>query len=116
MELAQRRCFNHAGREAVARCPECGQAYCRECITEHEDRVICSACLRKLRARPARARWPGWRWLWRGVQLTASVAALWGYFYLVGRLLVSMPDRFHQTPNLGDRIEALEEEGNREAD
>ena len=46
------RCFNHAGREAVARCPECGQFFCRECITEHEDRVLCSACLKKLTRRP----------------------------------------------------------------
>ena len=46
--LAHQRCFNHAVREAVARCPECGQCFCRECITEHDDRVVCAACLKKL--------------------------------------------------------------------
>ncbi len=46
--LASQRCLNHATREAVARCPECGHFYCRECITEHDDRVICASCLKKL--------------------------------------------------------------------
>lgn len=59
--LIHQRCFNHATREAVARCPECSQFFCRECITEHDDRVICSACLKKLARvpllkRPALAR------------------------------------------------------------
>src|SRR2546429_9979935 len=48
--LIHQRCFNHALREAAARCPECGHFYCRECITEHEDRVICANCLAKLAA------------------------------------------------------------------
>ena len=43
--LAQSRCFQHAGREAVARCPECERFYCRECVTEHEGRMICRSCL-----------------------------------------------------------------------
>ena len=45
-------------REAVARCPECTQFFCRECITEHDDRVLCSACLKKL-ARVPLTRRPG---------------------------------------------------------
>jgi len=47
-DLAYQRCLNHTFREAVARCPECGHYFCRECITEHEDRVVCASCLRKL--------------------------------------------------------------------
>ena len=45
--LAHQRCFNHATREAVARCPECHHFFCRECITEHDDRVLCTGCLKK---------------------------------------------------------------------
>jgi len=41
-------CLNHHAREAVAKCPDCGHFYCRECIAEHDDRVICAACLRKM--------------------------------------------------------------------
>ncbi|MFP4054916.1 MAG: rhomboid family protein [Phycisphaerae bacterium] len=47
-ETWQTRCHNHPQREAAARCPECGRFFCRECVTEHEGRVICSACLRAI--------------------------------------------------------------------
>jgi len=47
-DLAHQRCFNHVQREAVARCPQCRGYFCRECITEHDDRVICAGCLSKL--------------------------------------------------------------------
>lgn len=40
-------CWNHETREAVCRCPGCGRSYCRECVTEHEARLLCAACLRK---------------------------------------------------------------------
>src|SRR5579863_9940569 len=45
-DLARQQCFNHPGREAVVRCPGCQRDYCRECVTEHDDRYLCSACLR----------------------------------------------------------------------
>jgi hypothetical protein len=32
-------------REAVASCPSCQHHYCRECITEHEDIIVCRHCL-----------------------------------------------------------------------
>ena len=43
--LASARCFKHLSREAVARCPECSKFYCRECVTEHEGRMMCRSCL-----------------------------------------------------------------------
>jgi hypothetical protein len=46
--LKNRRCFNHAEREASARCPECQNDFCRECITEHAGRMLCVNCLKKL--------------------------------------------------------------------
>ena len=45
-DLARQQCFNHPGREAIVRCPSCHRDYCRECVTEHDDRYLCSACLR----------------------------------------------------------------------
>ncbi len=42
------RCWNHEAREAVCRCPECQRGYCRECVTEHESRLLCAACLSAL--------------------------------------------------------------------
>jgi hypothetical protein len=42
-DITQQRCLNHMLREAVARCPECSRFFCRECITEHEDKVLCAS-------------------------------------------------------------------------
>ena len=93
--LHERQCLNHAGREAVARCPECGHFYCRECIAEHDDRVICAACLRKLlRATDPRRR-PAGAWLARGAGLGFSVALGWAAFYLLGKILLSIPASVH---------------------
>ncbi len=47
-ELWTQRCQFHALREAVARCPECQRYFCRECVTEHDERLLCASCLRKL--------------------------------------------------------------------
>lgn len=93
--LASQRCLNHSTREAVARCPECGQFYCRECITEHNDRVICASCLKKLTqtAEPAaKSRLNPWPFL-----LGAGGFVLaWFVFYTIGLMLVALPDEFHR--------------------
>lgn len=94
MDLAQQRCFNHAGREAVARCPECRHYYCRECITEHEGRVLCASCLAEFAAEtnaPRRA----WRHFLRPVEWVAAIVMTWFFFYFVGRMLLLLPDSFH---------------------
>lgn len=31
----------------MARCPECRRFFCRECVTEHDDQLLCASCLRK---------------------------------------------------------------------
>ncbi len=46
-DIADRKCYNHASREAVARCPQCSNFFCRECITEHDDVIMCASCLEK---------------------------------------------------------------------
>ena len=92
--LAMQRCHYHTEREAVARCPECRRFYCRECITEHDDRVICASCLRKIAA-IARIR----RGQFAGVGVLACVAGIiiaWFFFYSMGRLLLLTPTRFHE--------------------
>ena len=94
-DLTLQRCLNHAGREAVARCPECGQYFCRECITEHEDRVICAACLRKLARVPLLQR-RGFLDAVRVGQCLAGVLLAWFFFYLIAEWLASMPSSFHE--------------------
>ena len=76
--LVDQRCFNHHLREAVARCPECTHFFCRECITEHDDRIICAACLRKLARKPSSDR-RGFAGLLRFTQFVLGLAAAWSF-------------------------------------
>jgi hypothetical protein len=93
--LARQRCANHDTREAVARCPECTGFFCRECITEHQERVICALCLKKLTGarRPERQRSFGG--LVRAGQWLMGVLLLWLSFYFIGNMLLSLPESFH---------------------
>jgi len=93
--LVHQRCFNHASREAAARCPRCRRFFCRECVTEHEGRVICARCLRELTADDPRRR--------RLLPALGAVAAaglgmmaLWVSLYCIGRMLLAIPSTFHQ--------------------
>ena len=45
--LHLRRCVRHPNRDAAARCPSCQQYFCRECVVEHDGRLLCSDCLRR---------------------------------------------------------------------
>jgi hypothetical protein len=93
--LAYQRCFNHAAREAVARCPECKQFFCRECVTEHEDRVLCAACLRKLAKIPLVKR-PAFVTITRFAQCAAGLLVAWFFFFLIGEGLLRLPASFHE--------------------
>jgi hypothetical protein len=93
-QLHARRCARHAAREAAARCPGCGEFFCRECVVEHGGRLLCAACLARTTVANAR----------RGERLAAlrrlagtagGALALWLVFYWVGALLVKIPPDFH---------------------
>lgn len=93
--LSEQRCCNHATREAVARCPECRRFYCRECITEHADRVLCAACLKRLTQPEAQRK----RRLGGVIQLAQALLGLliaWLFFYMMGRGLLLIPATFHE--------------------
>ncbi len=92
--LAAQRCLHHSLREAVARCPECGLFFCRECITEHDERVICASCLKKIAQtaeKPVRRRLN----LWPVLQGTGGLVLAWFVFYSIGRMFLALPDSFH---------------------
>ena len=93
--LAHQRCFNHAVREAVARCPECGQCFCRECITEHDDRVVCAACLKKL-TRQSVARHTILVRLLHFARCVFGIMIAWFFFFLIGDGLLKLPASFHE--------------------
>lgn len=94
-DLIHQRCFNHKFREAVARCPECSRYFCRECITEHEDRVLCAACLAKTTKKPSLGlyRFSG---LFFVIQVILGTMLMWIFFYYLGQILLSLPVSFHE--------------------
>jgi len=88
-------CQNHPGREAIARCPSCGFFFCRECITEHDERVLCASCLKKQTApveRPRRSFAP----VGRGFAAVCGLMLAWLYFYFIGRALLTLPTQYHE--------------------
>ncbi len=94
-DITHQRCFNHEFREAVARCPECARFFCRECITEHEDRVLCASCLSKLLSSSTAGafRFTG---LIQTLQFLSGGMLLWVFFYYLGQALLSLPATFHE--------------------
>lgn len=92
--LRRQRCRNHEGREAVARCPSCGRFFCRECVTEHEGRILCAPCL--ARNGRERVRPPRRRWMRPVFTALAGFVALWFVFQCAGQLLLSLPSEFHE--------------------
>ena len=85
-DLARQQCFYHPGREAVVRCPGCRRDYCRECVTEHDDRYLCTSCLRLQAAgavrTPRRVRLPV------GALLAAAgLLSAWTVYYSIAQYL-----------------------------
>jgi hypothetical protein len=94
-ELSLRRCANHWMREAVARCPECTRFFCRECVTEHEDRLLCASCIRKGSISKKEKSTPILYFI-RAFQMFVGILLLWIFFYYLGQALLLMPDEFHE--------------------
>ena len=111
--LATQRCLHHASREAVARCPECAHFFCRECITEHDDRVICAPCLKKIADRATRKTRRRLA-LWPVVQLGVGFLGAWLVFHTVGRMLLALPSEFHESSLWDSRFFDAVESGSHE--
>lgn len=94
MSLLSARCFNHGGREAVARCPLCGNCFCRECVTDHDGKAVCSRCLASMSSGPTgKGKIRGA--VLRGLSVAVGFLLLWLLFYEGGRLLLLIPTSFH---------------------
>lgn len=96
IQTISERCYHHHQREAVVRCPECRRFFCRECVTEHDDRMLCSVCLSRLAGtgRKMDRRWI--RRLLLAGQGILGFLLLWYAFYLVGLMLLAIPHAFHE--------------------
>jgi hypothetical protein len=93
--IALERCWNHAAREAVCRCPGCARFYCRECVTEHEGRLLCAACVAGVAAQPRHRT----TWLGRFAGPASAAAGMllaWLAFYGTARLIAELTDRLEE--------------------
>ena len=86
-DLARQQCCNHPGREAIVRCPSCRRDYCRECVTEHDDRYLCSACLQLETAKPAHAP-RRFRMPVGALLALAGLLTAWTVYYAAARYLL----------------------------
>jgi hypothetical protein len=102
--LALQRCFNHAEREAAARCPSCRNFFCRECITEHDERVLCASCLRKTASSSASLH-PLRATLAAVLPCLAGLFLAWFFFYLLGAGLLAIPAKWHNGSLIGSAFE-----------
>jgi hypothetical protein len=92
----QNRCWNHEAREAVCRCPECRRSYCRECVTEHQARLLCAECLRKT-AGIGPARKSRMRRLYPAAMALAGFLLAWAIFFGAGRGMIEVVGRMEQS-------------------
>ncbi|HML17908.1 MAG TPA: hypothetical protein VK419_12830 [Bryobacteraceae bacterium] len=92
--LIDQRCFHHASREAVVRCPECRRFFCRECVTEHRGRMVCAGCIGKMSAPPTGAgRFATALWI---AASFGGVLVAWLIFYNLGVMLARITPDFLQ--------------------
>lgn len=94
-DLAYQRCFVHGAREAAARCPECGRFYCRECVTEHESRVLCAACIEAL-LHPENETGRRLSFVKPVLQFVAAFLLLWISLYALGYVQSKVPVSTHE--------------------
>ena len=94
-DVLHQRCCNHMLREAVARCPECRRYFCRECVTEHDDKVLCAGCLHK-KMIPKGSGLTRYSGVVRILHFLLGTILLWIFFYYLGQILLSLPSAFHE--------------------
>lgn len=89
--LRHARCLFHPMREAAARCPHCRGTFCRECVTDEDDKLACPPCLRRMTrppaSKPSVAR--GFRQALAGVTALACLVAL---FFALLRWRANRPE------------------------
>lgn len=94
INISQQKCFTHPNREAVAQCPNCHRTFCRECVTEHDDKVLCALCLKKITEQSHKKEKP--KLVNTIFSYFLSLFILWFLFFMLGKMLLLIPDSFHE--------------------
>jgi hypothetical protein len=94
-DLLLKRCHNHNDREAAALCSDCKKAFCRECVTEHDDRMFCASCLDNFLKPRASRRFHLSDILTIG-QSVLGIFITWLVFYYLAQMLLSLSSSFHE--------------------
>lgn len=94
--VLHQRCWNHEAREAVCRCPECGRSYCRECVTEHDGRLLCALCL-KAQSHAVTKKGDGLRGVRSAGLLLAGIVLAWVVIFGAGQALNLLTVRLEQS-------------------
>jgi hypothetical protein len=100
--LLNQKCLNHQTREAIARCPQCRRFFCRECVVEHDDRLICTTCLQSLN-RPQAETKRHFQFAGRFLAVCAGFLLAWLFFYFVGEGLMLIPSSVHDGSTLDSK-------------
>jgi len=92
-----KRCSNHPSREAVARCPICQKFYCRECITEHDGKMLCKYCLEsKIESQKNDKKSSLFlKQVIIVILFISSFALSWFLFAMLGKIIMLFPQKYH---------------------
>ncbi len=94
-DLSTKRCFNHANRESVARCPDCARFFCRECVNDHNGRLLCADCLLEMSVSKEKQK-PGILHMsLPPLRIGLGLLAAWLAFYLLATGLLTIPSTIH---------------------
>ena len=88
--LRHARCLFHPLREAAARCPHCGGTFCRECVTDEDNKLACPPCLRRTMRPPAKLSLA--RRLRQGFAGLAALVCLAAFFFALLRWRANTPE------------------------
>jgi hypothetical protein len=101
--LRHARCLFHPLREAAARCPHCGGTFCRECVTDEDDKLACPPCSRRMTRRPAPKPSAARRFRQILAGFTA-LACLVAVFFAVVHWRVNQPELHLNLNGITDRV------------